>query len=49
MSAVGSTTEDGFRLPPIAAAAAAAVAVVGVDNDDGDPVAAGSLPRLTRT
>jgi len=48
LSAVGSTTEDDFRLPRIAAAAAAA-AVVGVDNDDGGPVAAGSLTRLTTT
>jgi len=44
LSAVGSTTEDDFRLPRIAA-----VAAVGVDNDDGGPVAAGSLTRPTRT
>jgi len=43
-------TEDDFRLPLIAAAAVAvAAAVAGVDNDDGGPVAAGSLPRQMRT
>lgn len=45
-SAVGNMTKDDFRLPRIVAAAAA---VVGVDNDDGGLVAAGSLPRQTRT
>jgi len=46
-SSVGSTTEDDFQLPRIAAAAAAAA--FGVDNYDGGPVAAGNLTRPTRT
>jgi len=41
-------TVDDFRLFQIAAAAAVA-AVVDVDIDDGDLVAADSLPRPTRT